>query len=86
MTALPYVRGTALASLVLAASACAIAQTQTPPATAYEPTVGQSGKDVVWVPTPQALVDQMLDMATGHRQRLRHRSRIGRRPHRDHRG
>jgi SAM-dependent methyltransferase len=25
--------------------------------------VGQSGKDVVWVPTPQALVDKMLDMA-----------------------
>src|SRR5690606_21527193 len=29
----------------------------------YEPTVGQQGKDVVWVPTPQALVDKMLDMA-----------------------
>jgi hypothetical protein len=29
----------------------------------YEPSVGQSGKDVVWVPTPQALVDTMLDMA-----------------------
>lgn len=29
----------------------------------YEPTVGQAGKDVVWVPTPQALVDKMLDMA-----------------------
>jgi len=29
----------------------------------YKPTVGQSGKDVVWVPTPQALVDKMLDMA-----------------------
>ena len=25
--------------------------------------VGQPGKDVVWVPTPQALVDKMLDMA-----------------------
>ena len=34
------------------------------PATAtYEPSVGQKGKDVVWVPTPQALVDRMLDMA-----------------------
>ncbi|OZI27172.1 MULTISPECIES: SAM-dependent methyltransferase [Bordetella] len=30
---------------------------------AYQPTVGQSGKDVVWVPTPQSLVDRMLDMA-----------------------
>jgi Methyltransferase domain len=29
----------------------------------FEPQVGQSGKDVVWVPTPQALVDKMLDMA-----------------------
>ncbi len=29
----------------------------------FEPSVGQSGKDVVWVPTPQALVDRMLDMA-----------------------
>src|SRR5258707_596080 len=29
----------------------------------YEPRVGQAGKDVVWVPTPQALVDKMLDMA-----------------------
>lgn len=32
-------------------------------AAAYQPTVGQSGKDVVWVPTPQSLVDRMLDMA-----------------------
>ncbi|MCC7007706.1 MAG: methyltransferase domain-containing protein [Acidobacteria bacterium] len=29
----------------------------------FEPSVGQPGKDVVWVPTPQALVDKMLDMA-----------------------
>ena len=29
----------------------------------FEPTVGQPGKDVVWVPTPQALVEKMLDMA-----------------------
>jgi len=29
----------------------------------YEPQVGQSGKDVVWVPTPQSTVDRMLDMA-----------------------
>jgi hypothetical protein len=40
----------------------AIAQPK-PAAKAFEPTVGQSGKDVVWVPTPQALVDRMLDMA-----------------------
>jgi hypothetical protein len=29
----------------------------------YTPSVGQEGKDVIWVPTPQALVDKMLDMA-----------------------
>ena len=33
------------------------------PATKFEPHVGQQGKDVVWVPSPQALVDRMLDMA-----------------------
>jgi phospholipid N-methyltransferase len=34
--------------------------TQTKP---FEPTVGQPGKDVVWVPTSQELVNKMLDMA-----------------------
>lgn len=29
----------------------------------YTPQVGQGGKDVVWVPTSQTLVDRMLDMA-----------------------
>ena len=29
----------------------------------YEPYEGQPGKDVVWVPTPRALVDKMLDLA-----------------------
>ena len=29
----------------------------------YTPKVGQAGKDIVWVPTPQELVDAMLDMA-----------------------
>src|SRR5690349_15704415 len=33
------------------------------PAKEFEPRVGQEGKDVIWVPTPQALVDKMLDMA-----------------------
>jgi SAM-dependent methyltransferase len=33
------------------------------PAKEYQPEVGQEGKDVIWVPTPQALVDKMLDMA-----------------------
>jgi precorrin-6B methylase 2 len=38
-------------------------QTQTPQTQTYEPQVGQPGKDVVWVPTAQALVEKMLDMA-----------------------
>lgn len=29
----------------------------------FQPEVGQEGKDVVWVPTPQILVDKMLDLA-----------------------
>jgi precorrin-6B methylase 2 len=44
----------------MAAGAFAQAQTAQKP---YEPQVGQEGKDVIWVPTPQALVDKMLDMA-----------------------
>ena len=42
-------------------SALAVAQAQKAPA--YEPSVGQDGKDVVWVPSPQVVVDRMLDMA-----------------------
>src|SRR5688572_19009152 len=48
--------------LLAAFSALALAQAQKAPST-YKPSVGQRGKDVVWVPTPQALVDKMLDMA-----------------------
>jgi len=29
----------------------------------FEPTVGQPGKDVIWVPTPISLIEAMLDMA-----------------------
>src|SRR6476620_7488356 len=36
---------------------------QAQPANDFQPEVGQDGKDVIWVPTPQALVDKMLDMA-----------------------
>jgi hypothetical protein len=38
------------------------AQTQAPPKP-YEPSVGQAGKDVVWVPTSAMLVEKMLDIA-----------------------
>src|SRR5256885_15780160 len=42
-------------ALFVAWTAVACAQAQRAPANAtYEPEVGQPGKDVVWVPTPQA--------------------------------
>jgi len=47
----------ALASLVAAPALRAQA------AQDFQPQVGQDGKDVIWVPTPQGLVDKMLDMA-----------------------
>lgn len=48
----------------LALGGAAGAQTDISSATdTYEPRVGQPGKDVIWVPTPQALVDRMLDLA-----------------------
>ncbi len=49
------------AAALIAAAAPAFAQNAA--TSAFEPQVGQEGKDVVWVPTPQALVDKMLDMA-----------------------
>ncbi|MEO5894530.1 MAG: class I SAM-dependent methyltransferase [Vicinamibacterales bacterium] len=56
------VRRALLAACFALASATANAQTATSQKP-FEPQVGQAGKDVVWVPTPQALVDRMLDMA-----------------------
>ncbi len=47
-------------TLVTVLSASAQAQ---PAKQEFQPEVGQAGKDVVWVPTPQALVDKMLEMA-----------------------
>jgi len=50
-----------LLALPIAIVAAALLHAQT--TETYKPTVGQAGKDVVWVPTPQELVDTMLDMA-----------------------
>ena len=50
-------------SLSLVAVTAASAQATQQPAKPFEPQVGQAGKDVVWVPTPQPLVEKMLDMA-----------------------
>jgi SAM-dependent methyltransferase len=59
--ALPTLRS-ALASVLVALCATAFAQAQIS-RPGYEPAIGQEGKDVVWVPTPDALVEKMLDMA-----------------------
>ena len=40
-----------------------IALAQTGSGEGFQPVAGQPGKDVVWVPTPYALVEKMLDMA-----------------------
>jgi precorrin-6B methylase 2 len=52
-------------SFLLALTLCLVALSGRAPAASqdYQPQVGQEGKDVVWVPTPQELVDKMLDMA-----------------------
>lgn len=60
MTAMPRVR---LVLLAIAFSMAPLAAQQAQPPAPFEPTVGQAGKDVVWVPTPEALVDAMLDLA-----------------------
>lgn len=49
--------------VVAAASLPNAAFAQSAPAREYTPQVGQEGKDVIWVPTPQALVDRMLQIA-----------------------
>lgn len=49
----------ALGALAVSAPATA----QTGGSDAYTPSVGQEGKDVVWVPTADVLVARMLDMA-----------------------
>ena len=55
-------RRSLLAVCLVLVAATAFAQVQ-PAKPQFQPQVGQAGKDVVWVPTPQELVDKMLDMA-----------------------
>jgi len=62
-----------LASLLITCLVCASGQAhaQTAPASStssadakpYEPKSGQQGKDVIWLPTPQVVVDKMLEIA-----------------------
>jgi SAM-dependent methyltransferase len=58
-----------LRNTFIAAALCALAaspawaQTTATESSTFKPMVGQAGKDVVWVPTAQTLVDRILDMA-----------------------
>jgi precorrin-6B methylase 2 len=51
-------RSAALAAFLLFALPASAQQ-----AKPYEPQVGQAGKDVIWVPTPDEVVERMLNMA-----------------------
>ena len=51
-----FIRWFVIASCLLFVTGCAQREH-------YTPERGQHGKDVIWMPTPQALVDAMLDMA-----------------------
>jgi SAM-dependent methyltransferase len=55
-------RFTGLCALLVACGACA-QMPPPPPAPIYEPEYSQPGKDVVWVPTPEIMVDTMMALA-----------------------
>src|ERR1700694_5173265 len=55
----PLVRGTAVLAALLVCFGVAAQQQK------FEPQVGQAGKDVIWVPTPDDVVDRMLTMGQG---------------------
>jgi SAM-dependent methyltransferase len=62
MKSFQWMRPWILSLFLSVAMAGACAQAQSGKAE-FEPQVGQEGKDVIWVPTPQLLVDKMLDIA-----------------------
>jgi precorrin-6B methylase 2 len=62
MNATHFVRRSLLA-LCLSVTAAGVFAQAPQPNEQFQPQVGQQGKDVVWVPSPQELVNKMLDMA-----------------------
>ena len=52
-----------LALLLALTAAAAVAQTATYGDDVFQPSMGQPGKDVIWIPTPDALVTAMLAAA-----------------------
>jgi hypothetical protein len=61
MKNLQFIRCFAITLCLLLASVSGFAQAD--PCADFTPQSGQAGKDVVWVPTPQGLVDTMLNIA-----------------------
>jgi len=57
-----FVRQSVLALCLFMIALSAFAQAQ-PESREYTPVEGQEGKDVIWLPTAQTLVDKMLDLA-----------------------
>jgi len=56
----------ALVALLLVLAAQTLAQSppsEPPHRKPYEPSIGQAGKDVIWVPSPDKVVERMLQMA-----------------------
>ena len=62
MIASLFIRQSLLTLLLALLATSGFAQAQ-PAQKPFEPQVGQDGKDVIWVPTPQALVEKMMDLA-----------------------
>jgi len=62
MIAVRFLRLCLPAYCLFVMAACAFAQARAEPAD-YEPRLGQYGKDVMWLPTAQALADKMLNLA-----------------------
>jgi len=63
MTPLRSMLYRALAGVCVALGPVLVGVSAQQPAHEFTPQVGQPGKDVIWVPTPQTLVDRMLQMA-----------------------
>jgi SAM-dependent methyltransferase len=63
MKRLHFARQWFLGFCLFVIAASALAQEAQPAKEEYQPQVGQEGKDVVWVPTPQVMAEKMLDIA-----------------------
>jgi hypothetical protein len=63
MTRTSVVRAACTSVLPVLFAALTLSAQAPQPSSGFQPVVGQPGKDVVWVPTPQNTVDKMLELA-----------------------